>query len=234
MVQQIIFLAVYGYTSLLIVDLIQQKSVRHMEFRTTHHQLTFQFKLNNGNGLVHLNFHFFFHLADAVIFTLHMLNGKKRAWIIPVNSIGKVCQRHQIDTIIIFQRVQVAITGTDTDHIGNAGRMAAGCSHPEHIMIAPLDINRMIGHQLVHDCSRSRSSVENITHNMQMIHNQTLDQIAHSHNKFLSTVDADDRIDNLIIISFFIQNIFSFVEQFFNNISEILRQCFSDLGTGIF
>ena len=63
---------------------------------------------------------------------------------------------------------------------------------------------------------------------------QTLNQIAHSHNKFLSTVDADDRIDNLIIISFFIQNIFSFVEQFFNNISEILRQCFSDLGTGIF
>lgn len=73
-------------------------------------------------------------------------------------------------------------------------------------------LEEVLQEQPVHDCSRSRSSVENITHNMQMIHNQTLNQIAHSHNKFLSTVDADDRIDNLIIISFFIQNIFSFVE----------------------
>ena len=48
-----------------------------MEFRSAHHQLPFQFELDDCNGLMHLNFHFFFHLTDAVILPLHMLNRKQ-------------------------------------------------------------------------------------------------------------------------------------------------------------
>ena len=63
---------------------------------------------------------------------------------------------------------------------------------------------------------------------MQMIHNKTLDQIAHSHNEFLSTINADDRIDDLIVVCLFIQDIFSLVKKFFYDIGEVFRQCLSD------
>ena len=95
-------------------------------------------------------------------------------------------------------------------------------------MVAPLNIHRMVGHQSVHDGSCSRTSVKNIPHDMQMIHNKTLNQIAHSHNEFLSTINADDRIDDLIVVCLFIQDIFSLVKKFFYDIGEVFRQCLSD------
>ena len=57
---------------------------------------------------------------------------------------------------------------------------------------------------------------------------KTLDQIAHSHNEFLSTINADDRIDDLIVVCLFIQDIFSLVKKFLYDIGEVFRQCLSD------
>ena len=74
----------------------------------------------------------------------------------------------------VYDRSQVS--GADTDHICNAAQLSGRCPHPYNIMVSPLDINRMIFQQLIHNKMRSRSSVINITDNMQMIHNQTLDQ----------------------------------------------------------
>ena len=67
-------------------------------------------------------------------------------------------------------------------------------------MIPPLDVHRMILHQLVHDQMRSRTSVVNITDNMQVIHNQTLDQFTQGYNKFLRSSDLDNCTDDRIII----------------------------------
>ena len=101
---------------------------------------------------------------------------KTGTWIILVHPHSKCSQWKQIDTITIFYNIQVSISGADTDHICNAAQLSGRCPHPYNIMVSPLDINRMIFQQLIHNKMRSRSSVINITDNMQMIHNQTLDQ----------------------------------------------------------
>jgi hypothetical protein len=49
-----------------------------------------------------------------------------------------------------------------------------------------------------------RPSVKNIPNNMQVVDDHALDQMAQSNNKFLRPVYPYDRMDNLIIISFFI------------------------------
>ena len=63
--------------------------------------------------------------------------------------------------------------GLDQEQYEAARRRA----HPKHIVIAPLDINRMIGHHLVHDDMRPRTSVIDITHDMKMIDRQALNQL---------------------------------------------------------
>ena len=50
------------------------------------------------------------------------------------------------------------------------------CEHTGSAGFFYYDINRMILQQLIHNKMRSRSSVINVTDNMQMIYNQTLDQ----------------------------------------------------------
>ena len=63
------------------------------------------------------------------------------------------------------------------DHIGNASPLPGGGTHPQHIMISPLNINRMVLDQFFHDNMGARSPVVNITHNMKMVYRQPLDQL---------------------------------------------------------
>ena len=76
-------------------------------------------------------------------------------------------------------------------------------------------------------------SVINISHNMQMIDNQPLDQVAERGNEFRSPSDTDNGMDDLIVISFLILYLFLLRNQFFNDIREILGQRLPHLGTGI-
>ena len=71
-----------------------------------------------------------------------------------------------------------------------------------------------------------RSSVKNITYNMKVVDHQPLDQITQCHNKFRCTPYPDNRMNDLIIITFFIRNISLFRNQFFYNISKILGERF--------
>ena len=100
-------------------------------------------------------------------------------------------------------------------------------------MIPPLDIYRMMFHQLVHNQMRSRTSVVNITDNMKMIHNKPLNQFTKCYNKLLSSSDADNGTDNGRIIRFLICQSLLFCNQFFNYIREILRKRLSHFGAGI-
>ena len=69
---------------------------------------------------------------------------------------------------------------------------------------------------------------------MQMIDNQVLYQVAERRNKFRCPADPDDRMDDFIIISFFILNFRLFRDQFFDDIGKIRRKRFSDFRARIF
>ena len=61
--------------------------------------------------------------------------------VVPINAKCKIRQRQKIDPVSILQNIQIPITGTDPDHIGNAASLPCCRPHPEHIMIAPLNIH---------------------------------------------------------------------------------------------
>ena len=75
-------------------------------------------------------------------------------------------QRDQVDAVSFFQRIQIAVPCSHPDHIGDAGQMAAGRSHPDDIMIAPLYIHRMILTERIQDDMWTRPPVKNISHDM--------------------------------------------------------------------
>ena len=68
---------------------------------------------------------------------------------------------------------------------------------------------------------------------MQMIYNQTLDQLCQRNDKVLCTADFDDSINNRIIISFFIQNLCLLCDQLFNYIGIIRRKCLAYFRSGV-
>ena len=173
-IQKRILFSVQSDRSFFIINIIQQCPVCHMKFFSSHKQFPFQFKLNNGDCFMHFHIqHGFRRIQSIATFDFKALTG-----IFFIISKCKRGKRKQIDSISIFQNIQICISCTDTNYIRNAGTLSGCRSHPYNIMISPLNINGMMLFQLVHDFMRSRTSVINIPENMQMIYNQTLNQFA--------------------------------------------------------
>lgn len=55
--------------------------------------------------------------------------------------------------------------------------LPGGGGHPEHVVIAPDDIDRMMGAQQLDDVLRAGTAVKNIAENMKLIDRQPFDQI---------------------------------------------------------
>ncbi len=100
-------------------------------------------------------------------------------------------------------------------------------------MVAPLDINGVIAHQLVHDDMRPRTAVENIPHDVQVIYGQALDQLAERHNKLLRPADTDDGLHNRVIIRLLVRQIRLLGDELFHHVGKFRGKRLADLGARI-
>ena len=216
--------------SLYRIDPVKQTAVFHMKFSVSVDKLSFQLELNDRNCLMHLLTQFFFQCI-IIGSSLHL---KCITRIIFVNFHGKSSERKHIDSITVFKNIKIAISNTVTQYRCNTCTLSDSSSHPYNIMISPLNIKGMVIHQTIHNKMRTRSTVKNITKNMQMIHNKPLDQFCKRNDKILCTSNLNDRIYNRIIIRFFIQNLCLFRNQFLYHISIIRRKGFTYLGACVF
>ena len=192
-------------------------------------QLSLHLELDDGDGLVHL--HVQFRLAGAAC--IGSFKRKTGAGVIPVHVQGKCGQGQQVDPIPLLQDIQVAVSCADTDHIGNTPLLARSGAHPEHIMVSPLDIQGVVGHQFIHDDMRARPPVIDIPQDVEMVHNQPLDQFAERHNEFLCPSHPYDGCDNGAVIRFLIPHIHLFRNQLLNHIGKLRRQGLAHFGAGI-
>ena len=146
----------------------------------------------------------------------------------------KGCKRHHIDSVSVLDQIQITIPYTGPDHRCDTCKLSGCSTHPDHIVVSPLNVKRMVLLQTIHDQIRRRSTVIHITQNMQVIDNQSLDQFRQCDNKIIRLSKFNDRIDNRFVISFFIKYFLLLRNQFLNYIRIILRQRFTHLRSCIF
>ena len=92
----------------------------------------------------------------------------------------------------------------------------------------------MVIHQQIHDDIRTRAAVEDIPHDMQVIDDQTLDQVAHRDDELLCAVGLDDGRNNRIEVFALIVNVIILVEQFVDDVAVPARQGASHLFARVF
>ena len=101
-------------------------------------------------------------------------------------------------------------------------------------MVAPLDVHAVVVQQGVHYHVCPWPPVEDIAHNMEMIHRHPLNDLAHGLNKAGGLVDVDDGVDDIFIVVPFVRLVIMGMEQLIDDIGVVLGQSFPDLGPGIF
>ena len=170
-----IFHAIHKHGSFFKINLIQQQSVFHAEFGAAFDNLPLHLPLHDGNCLVHFGNHVEVLITQHLIpLGLELLTGVAGVFVH-----RKGCQRQKVNAVILLYRIQICISGLDTQHITNQGLTACRRAHPCDIVVAPLDIHRMIMRQNIHDSCGMRTPVINIPDNMQLVNRKPLNQITH-------------------------------------------------------
>ncbi|MPM53103.1 hypothetical protein SDC9_99867 [bioreactor metagenome] len=151
-----------------------------------------------------------------------------------VDHFRKRDQRTQRDPISILDDFQVVVTGRDADDVGHTGCRPARGTHPEDIMITPLDIQLVAIHESVDNFIRERASVVDVPDNMQVVDDQALDDMRDGSDQFCRAVQRDDGLDDLFVVILFVRHDCVFEKQLLDDMGVVGRDRLSDFRARVF
>ena len=220
--------AVHGDGLVFVVDLVEKEPVLHFIFGMALHPLAFQLELQDGGGLVHACVEGQV-LAEGVGAAL---DGEGVEIALAVFVDREAHERDQVDAVAVFEDVQVRVAGGQAEDRGDAERMAAGGADPYDVVVAPLDIQRVVVHQVLHDEMWPGTSVIDVADEVQVVDGQADDHGGEGIDAALRAAGRDDGIQNALIVAGLVRDVVV-GHQFFDEIAEILGNGPADLRTGI-
>ena len=127
------------------------------------------------------------------------------------------------------------VTDVIAQDIGDAGRVAGSSTHPEDVVVAPLDVQRMMMHERVHDLVGMSAAVVDIADDVQVVDGQPFDEIGQSVNELARTSRFQDGVENLHVIDQLVLVFIGLgVQEFIDNEAEDFRHGFTDFRPRIF
>ena len=102
-------------------------------------------------------------------------------------------------------------------------------------MVAPLEVEiAFVMTQHVHDEMCSRTTVINISENVELVNAEFLYHIAESHNKSVGLTGGYDGLDDAVEIVLLVEIGRRFMKQLLNDISKFARESLTYLGASVF
>ena len=226
-------LSVEGERACRMVNVFQQTTVVHVPFGVGHIERLLEFELDDGNGLVHLR-----HEANLFLVGVFAAVFKSRledfARVIGIGLHGKGGQGHHVDAISFLQCLRIGIAQAEAQNAGDATEVASRCSHPQHVVVAPLDVDVVEVAERVHDEVCARTAVVNVAEDVQAVNGQALDEIAEGDDEVVGAARADDGADDDVEVGLLVVVIGTLVQEFLNNIGVFLGQALAHLRAGVF
>ena len=137
-----------------VVDLVEQQAVGHVELGVALDNLALELKEQHVDGLD--------QRGDG------LAGG--------VGGVGEGDELAQRDTIVVLEDLVVVVAQVVAQHRGDTGGLAGSGAHPQQIVVAPLNVERMVGEQAVHNLGSAAATVEDIAHQVQVVDGQALDE----------------------------------------------------------
>ena len=117
----------------------------------------------------------------------------------------------------------VAIAQCDAQHIRYAAIIAGSSTHPQDVMVAPLDVKIVESAQDVHNLVRTGTTVIDISQKVKHVNGQLLNEVAHGNDEVIDTVRRNDGLDDHIHIGLLVGIAAVLVHELLNNVGKVLR-----------
>ncbi len=144
--------------------------------------------------------------------------------IIAVELLGHPLQMAQVDAVAVLQHAVVVVSQGGLQHRADADGAAGSGTHPDHIVVAPLDIHIVVAHQQVEDDVRAGAAVEQVAHDVQLVHGQPLDELTETDDELVGAAIFDDAADDLAVVEVLVVVLKVGVEQLIQNVPAAGRQ----------
>ena len=143
------------------------------------------------------------------------LGSEHGAGVIAVGIHRKAREMDQVDAITLFECIHIGIAKGVAQHIGNTTVVAYRSTHPECIMVAPLDVKAYIFRQGLHDDMCPFPSVVDVAENVEPVDAQPLDHVANRYDEVVGLPRRDDCLNDPIVVELLALATRRFVEQLF-------------------
>ena len=100
-------------------------------------------------------------------------------------------------------------------------------------MVTPLDVHIVVSHQQVKDDVGAGAAVEQVAHDVELVHGQTLDELTETDDELIGASILDDAADDLAVVEVFVVVLEVGVEQFIQNVTAAGRQAGPDMLPGV-
>ena len=151
-----------------------------------------------------------------------------------IRAVGERDQLAQGDAVVVLQDLVIAVAQVVAQHRDDARRLPRRRTHPQHVVIAPLDVERMIAHEAVHDLGRPAAAVEDVAHQVEMVDHQALDEVGERADKVLARVRLQNRGDDALMVAHAVVVLVGVrVQQLVDDVGVVARDGLAHLGARV-
>ena len=220
------------YRVLFPVDAAQIISLLHLEVRVAVDDMALQLEHQNADGLVHHGTAVQHSPGVGAAGRIGMRHPDGKI-IIAVELLGHALQMAQVDAVAVLQHSVVMISQRGLEHRADADGAARSGTHPYYIVVAPLDIHIVVAHEQIEDDIRAWAAVEQVAHDVQLVHCQMLDQLAQPHDKAVGAAIFNDAAHDLAVVQILVVILKMGVEQLVQNVAAAGRQASAHMVAGM-
>lgn len=196
------------------VDVLQKEAALHIEFRVALDDLSLQLEEQH----------------------VHRLHERRDALARAIGSIGERDELAQGDAVIVLEDLVVAVAQVVAQHRDDARLLARGRSHPEDIVVAPLDVQPLVRaeQQSVHDLRCPSAAVEDIAHQMYVVHREALDELGERRDEVFRRASFEDRVDDAFVVPHAVVVLVGMrVQELVDDIGVFMRDGLAHLGARV-
>ena len=219
--------------ALLPVDAAQIVAVRHLEVGVAVDDLTLQLEHQDGDGLVH-DGAAVEHPGGVGAAGGVGVGHPDGQVILAVELLRHPLQMAEVDAVAVLHHAVIVVGEGRFQDGADADGAARRSAHPDHIVVAPLDVHIVVAHQQVEDDVRPGAAVEQVAHDVELVHRQPLDQLAEADDELIGAAIFDDAADDLAVVEVLVVVLEVGVEQLIQNVAAAGGQAGPDVLPGVF
>ena len=147
---------------------------------------------------------------------------------------GEDGQGPERDAVAVFEDAGRMVFEVHADDVGAAGPVAAGGAHPEHVVVAPLDVDAVVVHEEVDDLVGLAAPVVDIADDVQMVDSQALDETGQGLDELVPVFQSQDGVIYFFMITkLVVVLVLLLVNELVEDVGEVLRHGLPDLGARV-